>query len=277
MPSATTAGVASPPPSTRQSGTTAPSAWPNGPSSGRAPLRPTGANASTSGRYGARPCSDPRPTRTVIGRARASATTSRRSRVLPRPASPWSTKVVPRPVAASSNTRRSAASSPSRPTTTGHVALPAPPRPTGRSVGGYVRAGSKIRIGRGPPTDVPANGRAHDRAMHANHAPIRGARAALISFVLAALVSAAVAGPSSAATDPGPAGRAASRAASDYVPGELLVRFDTGREAGRPTAPPAMPSPASGGGSPSASTTPRPGSGGSCSTRASTSRTPSPS
>ena len=59
-------------------------------------------------------------------------------------------------------------------------------------------------------------------------------KAALISFVLAALVSAALAGPSSAATDPGPAGRAASRAASDYVPGELLVKFDTGRE-GRQT------------------------------------------
>ena len=59
-------------------------------------------------------------------------------------------------------------------------------------------------------------------------------KAALISFVLAALVSAALAGPSSAATDPGPAGRSASRAVSDYVPGEILVKFDTGRE-GRQT------------------------------------------
>ena len=55
-------------------------------------------------------------------------------------------------------------------------------------------------------------------------------KAALISFALAALVSAAVAGPSSAATDPGPAGRPADRAASDYVPGELLVRFETARD-----------------------------------------------
>jgi subtilisin family serine protease len=59
--------------------------------------------------------------------------------------------------------------------------------------------------------------------MYANHAPIR--RAALLSIVFAALLTAAVAHPSWAADPPDPVTR---RAASDYAPGELLVRFDSG-------------------------------------------------
>ena len=55
--------------------------------------------------------------------------------------------------------------------------------------------------------------------------------AAVISFFLTVLVSAAVAGPAWAATATTSSDPATERARSDYVPGELLVRFDTGRGA----------------------------------------------